>query len=206
MNNYGPKTTIHHPRYLRGKSFLVNHEILPEHERFVHKVPGENVIDVGCGEGLLSLALVKAGKVRVTGIDVTPVRIEAAVELKELWRQHGWLKTGQLDFIEGDIFEHLDLLADAETFVAERFIYHLGSSLDSLFESLAANIHNLVLMGSSKRQNLFRKNSQTSLGEDAFYSSIEGMVAVCLRHDFRVTDIIVEGDPVVFAENNRLAR
>jgi 2-polyprenyl-6-hydroxyphenyl methylase/3-demethylubiquinone-9 3-methyltransferase len=57
------------------------HDLNPVRLRFIEQcttLPGRRVIDVGCGGGLLSEAMTRAGA-RVTGIDASPAAIDIAM-------------------------------------------------------------------------------------------------------------------------------
>jgi ribosomal protein L11 methyltransferase len=45
-----------------------------------HMCPGDTVIDVGCGSGILSIAAVKLGAARVLALDLDPVAVEVSRE------------------------------------------------------------------------------------------------------------------------------
>ena len=47
-------------------------------ERYLH--PGQRVLDLGCGAGILSIAAAKLGAARVDGLDIDPVAVQATQE------------------------------------------------------------------------------------------------------------------------------
>lgn len=51
-------------------------------DSLIAEVPGKTVLDIGCAEGLISLALADAGAARVHGIDVIPRNIRDAKLLR----------------------------------------------------------------------------------------------------------------------------
>lgn len=68
-------------------------------------VPGDKVLDVGCGSGILSLASLKLGAGSVTGTDIDPICMEAARE--NLQANH--LPEGQAVFYQGNLIEDAGL-------------------------------------------------------------------------------------------------
>jgi 2-polyprenyl-3-methyl-5-hydroxy-6-metoxy-1,4-benzoquinol methylase len=55
------------------------HRLIRYHDFFVaHLTPGESVLDIGCGNGRLALAMAEKAGVFVTGLDIKPENIEAA--------------------------------------------------------------------------------------------------------------------------------
>ena len=72
-----------------------------------HISPGDDVLDIGCGSGILAIAahLLDAGS--STGIDIDPISVEVAranIALNHL--------SGSITIIQGDLTKGLDLLAD----------------------------------------------------------------------------------------------
>ena len=64
-------------------------------------VPGDKVLDIGCGSGILSLASLKLGANAVTGTDIDPICMEAARENM----QANHLPKGQAVFYHGNLIE-----------------------------------------------------------------------------------------------------
>jgi methylase of polypeptide subunit release factors len=64
--------------------------------------PGDTVIDVGCGSGVLSIIAAKLGAGRVFGIDAAPDVVEVASDNAA---RHGVSET--TTFLHGDLFEPL---------------------------------------------------------------------------------------------------
>lgn len=62
--------------------------------RFAHVAAGEQVLDVGCGTGVVALTAARAGA-RVRGLDLTPALLERA-------REHAATARVEIDFQEGD--------------------------------------------------------------------------------------------------------
>lgn len=68
---------------------------------------GEEVTDVGCGSGILSIAAAKLGCEHVTAVDIDPVCIKTTSELAEV---NG--VRDKIDVFQGDLAEKVDLKAD----------------------------------------------------------------------------------------------
>jgi methylase of polypeptide subunit release factors len=66
--------------------------------------PGDKVLEIGLGSGVLSILAAKLGAERVTGLDVNSKAIELS---KENWRNHG-LDTAKADFRCSDLLQALD--------------------------------------------------------------------------------------------------
>lgn len=75
-----------------------NGELRPEFHHVVDLVePGSSVLDLGCGEGQLMIALQKKKRARVQGIELSGTAVQACVE-KGLFVYHGDLNEGLADF------------------------------------------------------------------------------------------------------------
>jgi ribosomal protein L11 methylase PrmA len=68
-------------------------------ERFIN--PGDNVLDVGSGTGLLALAAARLGAGRVIGFDIEPAAVEAARENIAQNRLEGVVSALNADQLEG---------------------------------------------------------------------------------------------------------
>jgi SAM-dependent methyltransferase len=64
--------------------------------------PGDTVVDVGCGSGILSIIAAKLGAGRVLGVDAAPDVVEVATANAEA---HGVAAT--TEFFQGDLYEPL---------------------------------------------------------------------------------------------------
>lgn len=63
--------------------------------------PGDRVLDVGCGSGILSLVSLKLGAAAVTGTDIDPICMEAAADNMEINR----LPAGLGNFFHGNLID-----------------------------------------------------------------------------------------------------
>ncbi len=80
--------------------------------RFAQLVPGEAVLDIGTGTGVVAITAARAGA-RVTGLDLTPALLEAARENSLIARQN-------IVWTEGDA-EHLPYPDDSFDVVVSQF-------------------------------------------------------------------------------------
>jgi len=62
--------------------------------RFAGIAPGQSVLDVACGTGVVAVSAARAGA-RVRGLDLSPVLLERA-------RQNAQIAGVEIDFVEGD--------------------------------------------------------------------------------------------------------
>lgn len=67
--------------------------------------PGDRVLDVGCGSGILSVVALKLGAASVAGTDIDPLCITASLENMEV----NGLPEGQFRFYQGNLIEDGDL-------------------------------------------------------------------------------------------------
>src|SRR5688572_13903775 len=63
--------------------------------RFAGIQPGQRVLDVGCGTGVVAITAARLGA-QVTGVDLTPVLLETA-------RENATLAGVSIEFHEGDV-------------------------------------------------------------------------------------------------------
>lgn len=63
--------------------------------------PGDRVLDVGCGSGILSLVSLKLGASLVTGTDIDPICMEAAIDNMEI----NHLPAEQGNFFHGNLID-----------------------------------------------------------------------------------------------------
>ena len=68
--------------------------VAPKLVRFAKIRPGQAVLDVGCGTGVVALTAARAGA-RVTGVDLTPALVARA-------KEHAALAGAEVTFLEGD--------------------------------------------------------------------------------------------------------
>lgn len=68
---------------------------------------GDEVIDVGCGSGILSIAAAKLGCKHVTGVDIDPMCIETSSYLSKINSV-----SDRFDVFIGDLAEKIDVRAD----------------------------------------------------------------------------------------------
>lgn len=67
--------------------------------------PGDQVLDVGCGSGILSVVSLKLGAGHVTGIDIDPICMEAVAENMQV----NGLSSEKGSFYQGNLIDDLNL-------------------------------------------------------------------------------------------------
>ena len=160
--------------------------------RILPYIPGSRVLEIGSAEGVLSLLMAK-GRSLVVGLEKSLERHESALEL-----QKHWAVFPSPVFINGDIQGNLELLARVETLVAVRTIYYLGDDLDRVFKKVGETVSNVVLCGNRNRADRWRAGTPDEpLGEMNKYASLEGMKELLIRHGYKITTEVTEGDEIV---------
>ena len=97
------------------------------------------MVDVGGAEGLFARRLLEAGASQVTVVELKHQRCAAGAELSP---------EGRVRFVEGSILSHVDLLAECDTLVSLRCIYHMGPDVHELFRAIQASpVRRVVLQG-----------------------------------------------------------
>ena len=76
--------------------------------------PGDKVIDVGCGSGILSIIAAKLGAMRVIGVDTAPDVVEVATRNAV---RHG--VGDAVTFVQGDLFEPLAAEVEADIIIGD---------------------------------------------------------------------------------------
>ncbi len=105
-----------------GDGVHPKHRLMRYHEFFVSRItPGETVLDIGCGRGMVAYSLAMAGA-KVTGIDLNEENIRAARERY----QHP-----NLSFITGDATRVLPP-GSFKTVIASNVLEHIENRIDFL--------------------------------------------------------------------------
>ena len=91
-----------------GEGIHPKHKLTNYHQFFIDRInDGENVLDVGCGNGSVAISIAKGlSKSFITGIDINKKNIQFAKEKQK----ESNLKN--LNFIHGDIYEHSEIISD----------------------------------------------------------------------------------------------
>ena len=169
------------------------------YQRITKFVKGQSVIDIGCGEGLLPLAL--ANKERVLGIDASEKRINIAKKLqKEIFtksKNNVFFKCEDAkDFILKDNHE-------CKAIIFNRSLYHFEEDMHKILDAIkiSKSINELVLVGNNDKRNM--SPTQHRLGEWIKYSQIKGMIEVfnLINYKYNVVNDDIN-DPIVHGIKN----
>ena len=169
------------------------------YQRITKFVKGPSVIDIGCGEGLLPLAL--AYKKKVLGIDASEKRINIAKKLqKEIFtksKNNVFFKCENAkDFILKDNHE-------CNTIIFNRSLYHFEEDIHKILNAIkiSKSINELVLVGNNDKRNM--SPTQHRLGEWIKYSQIKGMIEVFNLINYKY-DVVRDdiNDPIVYGIKN----
>lgn len=166
--------------------------------RLLPYIPAGRVFELGSAEGVLALLLARQGQA-VTALEKNRDRHNAAQRLFAEWRDRRLLPdVFDIAFTNGGMQDNLDLLPGHDVFVGVRSIYYLRSDIDTVFAEVAKHIPTVVLCGNKGRAAAYNAGRpHEPLGEFNYYASLDGMKDLLERHGYRITDEVVEGDPIV---------
>jgi SAM-dependent methyltransferase/thiamine kinase-like enzyme len=181
-----------------NEAAVMSGTVPPVFARLVPLVPGRRVLEIGAGEGILSLALA-AEKERVIGIDLTPVRHEKAKHIQAAWRSLG-RDVDRCEFVLGDVFERRELFRGMDTLLACHVIYYFRERLDEFMQIVRENVRYVCLIGNTARARHYKSGDLSRLGGYEYYSTTEGMKDLLQRHGFVITYESDERTPVVVGE------
>ncbi len=182
--------------YRRNRRLLRAGELPRKHRELAALIPGDSVVDVGAGEGLLALALAE-NKARVRAIDVTPRRHDSGRELLQLWRDKG-RDVDHVEMILGDALDDPGLIEGFDTLVASRVIYYFGDRIDPFMDAARARVAHVCLVGNPSRNRRYARGKvPADIGENVRYSTPRGMRELLQRHGFEIVTEADIGDPVV---------
>lgn len=116
-----------------GNGVHIKHELMDGiHEFFYTRIPaGANVLDLGCGHGVVANALATHAQARVFGIDLNPAAIAFAQER---------YKNPNLTFLHGDVFKDIPELAQVDVIVLSSVLEHLENRA-AFLRQLTARFH-----------------------------------------------------------------
>lgn len=104
--------------------------------------PGESVVDLGSGPGIVACAFAKAGAGRVLGIDATPAMLEQA---RQEARAQG--VTAAVAFEQGDVYATGQASGAFDVAVSRFVLHHLERPVEALREMRRVARRRLVLAG-----------------------------------------------------------
>lgn len=117
----------HYPRFLQTSATGANEDRLNRRhafiiERHAHFLSGARVLDIASHDGRWGFAALKAGAAHVTGVEVRPHLVKAALENFVAYN----IPKDQYEFIAQDFFEAAGLLAQRkfDTVLCLGFLYH----------------------------------------------------------------------------------
>ena len=182
------------PYFREHNNEILSGKIPKRYQRITEFIEGSTVLDVGCGEGLLPLALVH--KKKVLGIDASEKRIKIAKKLqKEIFiksKSNVFFKCkNAIDFILSDSHGY-------QVIIFNRSLYHFGEDIPKLLEAIkiSKSINEVVLVGNHDKRNMLA--TQHRLGEWIKYSQIKGMIEVFNLINYKYNIVCDnKNDPIV---------
>ncbi len=199
---YGKRGGSNSVDYRRNRRRLHQGRVPEKFTRLAEIMPGNSVVDVGAGEGILGLVLA-ATKSRVRTIDLTPRRHASGMALRQDWRKLG-RRVENCEMVLGDALSRPDLLDGFDTLVASRVVYYFGPRLDPFMAEAARRVKYVCLIGNPSRNRRYAKHGPPAdIGEDVFYSTPQGMQELLHRHGFEIVHSDTISDPVVIGRNTR---
>ena len=140
-----------------------------------YMTPGDDVLDIGCGSGILAIAAFLLEAKSSTGIDIDPISVEVAIA--NITLNH---LSGKISIIQGDLTKGLDLLADivVANLVAE-LVITLSESIRSHLKGKRLVIASGILID---KQEMVAE-AMRELGFEIMEILNEGdWAAICARH------------------------
>lgn len=182
--------------YRKNEQAILRGEVHEKYTRLIPYIPGERILEIGSAEGVLALLLAREGRI-VKAMEKRPDRHASAIRLYEQWAGLFPFEHPPA-FVNAAIGDALELLDGIETLVAIRMIYYLGNDLDRVFAAAAEHVPNVVLCGNKNRAAWWRDGIPNRNDRaDNYYASPEGMTELLTRHGYRITDRVLDGDPIV---------
>lgn len=167
---------------------------VPErYRRIAAFVNGSEVLDIGCGEGLLPIAL--ADRQSVVGLDVSPKRIRLALSLQ---RRAFPQSAASVQFLCGDAVQYLRGAALPSTIIFNRSLYHFHADIPEILSIISKDegVRELVLVGNESKAKLSVEDHD--LGSWIRFSQEVGMLEALEKAGFKKYQVSgSEGDPIV---------
>jgi 2-polyprenyl-3-methyl-5-hydroxy-6-metoxy-1,4-benzoquinol methylase len=196
QRRYGKAYGSNSVDYRRNRRMLMRGEAPRKMRELAAIIPGESVVDVGAGEGVLAMLLAEH-KQKTRAIDVTPRRHVTGKALQETWRSLG-KDVDNCEMLLGDALADPDLLNGFDTLVMSRVIYYFGDRIDPFISEAAKRVSYVCLVGNASRNRRLAKGKlPADIGEDVIYSTHDGMIELLQRHGFEIVEQADFGDPIV---------
>lgn len=125
---------------------------------------GCSVLDMGCGTGVLGIAMAKAGASNVTAIDIDDMSVKNARENFEL---NSFETLRGVEYIHGD-----------------------ASKIEGLFDVIVANIHKNILLNDLHIYVQHLKSGGTLLMSGFFTEDVVDLEKAVMSHDMEVADVL----------------
>ena len=170
-------------------------------QEIICNVPGEKILELGCGEGVLTLCL-SSCKEQVIGIDITPIRYNKAQAIKDRWQKLGIIRSENCRFILGDIFNHTELFDDMDTLVARRVIYYFQEDLQRLMSTIQGRVQYLCFIGNPSRAIKYMNGQTQNIGKYAYFSTVEGMKELMNCFGYQIIFEKEHPEPIVVGKFN----
>jgi len=198
-DRYGKNCQSQSLDFRRNAKGIFLGELPKKYAELVDLIPGNRVVEVGAGEGVLSLA-VSAKKEAVRAIDFTPLRHQKGQEIKAAWAALG-KDVDRCELVLGDVFDNPALLDGFDTLVACRVIYYFRERTELFFEMVSSRMNYVVLVGNGRRSKRHaRGHVSKDLGEYARLSTTEGMREILEKYGYEIITEINDNDPVVIGK------
>ena len=196
---YGARGRSQSLDFRRNAKTIFRGELPKKYQGLVDLIPGDRVVEVGAGEGVLSMEL-SAHKKAVRAIDYTPMRHTKGQEIKAAWEALG-KDVSRCELVLGDVFDHPELLDGFDTLLACRVIYYFGDRINPFMEMVSSRMNYICLIGNGRRSRRYeRGHVSADLGEGAYLSTPKGMREILEKYGYDITFERSEGDPVVIGK------
>ena len=186
------------PQFVDEEASILAGHVPDRYRRIADLVPGETVLEIGAGEGVLSLHLAEH-KHHVIALDVNALRCQKARELQRAWDGLG-RRVNNCRIVHGSVLDNLELLRGVDTVVANRVIYHFQDDVHPIFAAIADNrVDCIVLCGNASKARRWKEQGPAAspLGRHLRLATLQGMTELLGVYGYSVTKQIRRGDPIV---------
>lgn len=144
-----------------------------------HMKMGDNVLDVGCGSGILSIVAAKLGANEIVSTDIDPIAVDAAYENADV----NHITSDQLTVLSGDIITDTNL---QHNIGYERYDIVVANILADIIIPLSGEIGKLL-----KKDGIF-------ISSGIINTKREQVKEAILKNNFTILEINEMGDWVAF--------